>query len=216
VSVDREDHSLLRLVEPDRRVAIPEGVEIAEGVDLDRVDPAVIDGRRVCIARRRAGGRCRAAPPLGALFCNAHSGTLNPRLGGVARAAKRRQRADAERASRLGGIREVVARTLAERQDEVAAAVALLLAGAADADAPHTERIAAARALLPWIQALATPAERVEPRLPATVAELAEMSDEALHELLAARLTASSKPPTPQASYTKPAPSSLPVSASVG
>jgi hypothetical protein len=179
----------LRLVE--RSLAqIPADVHVDVSVDLSADDPALVNGRRLCVATRRSGGRCRAAASPDGLLCNAHAGRLDPSAGGRARAAKWRMTRNAaeERASvaRLG-TREVVAQALLEKQEKVAAAVRLLVDDAADESAPHAQRLRSAQALIPWInQALGTPVERVEQRAPTVADEIASMSNEQLQALVAA------------------------------
>ena len=84
------------------------------------------------------------------------------------------------------GTRAVVAAALAEKHEQVAAAVQLLADDAANKDAPHTQRLKSAQALIPWLnQALGMPTERVERTVPQSVDELQAMSTADLAALVA-------------------------------
>lgn len=169
--------------------AIPLTVTVWDEVDLATADPALIDegydaGRRVCIATRRAGGRCTAVAPAHSLLCNAHSGRLDPRSGGLARAkAARDARDQAEEAARVGrlGTRGVVAAALEGKHRELKRAIEVLVDLAADGDRQ------AALALIPYMnQALGMPTERVQLEQPSSAADLASMGTAELQAYAAA------------------------------
>jgi hypothetical protein len=170
--------------------AIPLTVVVADDVDLGTADPALIAdgldaGRRVCIATRRAGGRCTANAPADALLCNAHSGRLDPRSGGLARAAAQREaRNEAEREAAAGrlGTRGLIAAVFREEAAQLGQALRTLIALAADGDR------AAALALIPYLnQGLGMPTERVEVGAPSSAADLAAMGTDELAAFVAAR-----------------------------
>jgi hypothetical protein len=165
--------------------AIPLHVVVDDSVDLDTPDPALIAdgidaGRRVCIAARRAGGRCTATVPADSLLCNAHSGRLDPRIGGQALAAKRQRSRDeaeaADRARRLG-TRAVIAAVFDREAAKVEATVSTLLSMAAEGDRQ------AALAVIPYLnQGLGMPTERVVMSEPQSASDLQEMDTAALAE----------------------------------
>jgi hypothetical protein len=73
-----------------------------------------------------------------------------------------------------------VASALLDEAEKLDRAVRCLVRAAAGGD------IAAAKALIPWLdQALGKPTERVEHRVPSTLAELETLSDEDLERLVA-------------------------------
>lgn len=168
--------------------AVPLNVQLADGIDVDDrgSDPALEeDGKRRCIAERRAGGRCTAAAPAFSLLCNAHSGRLDASAGGRARAEALRQEqlTEAERArlARLGP-RGVIADTLAERPALVRKAVLVLLEDAAAGD-----RVAA-KALIPYLnQGLGMPTETVQVQRPETTQDLEKMDTADLAAFIASR-----------------------------
>lgn len=165
--------------------AIPLHVVVDDSVDLDTPDPSLIAdgidaGRRVCIAARRAGGRCTAVAPADSLLCNAHSGRLDPSAGGRARAAKVTEARDkaeaADRARRLG-TRAVIAAVFDREAAKVEATVSTLLSMAAEGDRQ------AALAVIPYLnQGLGMPTERVVLAEPQSAEDLQEMDTAALAE----------------------------------
>ena len=184
------EQNVARLVERDLLFRIPEGVKVDPSVSLGADDAALTqDGRRQCVATRKAGGRCTAAAVRGHLLCAVHEGRAEPAAGGRARAAKlRQQREAAEERSVLSrlGTRAVIAQALLERHEQVAAAVQLLADDAADENAPHAQRLKSAQALIPWIdQALGRPTERVEHRIPGSLEEVQAMDSAQLEVLVA-------------------------------
>jgi len=152
-------------------------------VDLGAEDPALVEGRRYCVATKADGERCKALAPRGELACNAHAGRLDPSSGGHALARKRREareRAEREVAARALGTRAVVAAVLEERALEVRKTVEHLLTAAATGDR------AAAQSLLPWIdQALGRPTERVESTQTRTVEDVRALDPASLQALVA-------------------------------
>ena len=159
-------------------------------VDMSAPDPARIEGTakdRRCVTSTKAGERCRAVPPTGELVCAAHSGRLDPGIGGQALAAKRRAVADEAHALAVEaklGTRAVVARVLSDRHDDVRAVVGGLLDDALDLTLPSRERRACRLALLPFIdQALGKPRESVEVTLPTSSEDVAGMSLAELREV---------------------------------
>lgn len=178
--------------------AIPLTVVVWDDVNLDTADPALVGdgfdaGRRVCIATRRAGGRCTANAPADSLLCNAHSGRLDPRQGGLARAAARQEASrEAEEEARVGrlGTRGLIAATFQREARKVQATVETLLDMAADGDRQ------AALALIPYLnQGLGMPTERVEMSQPETAADLAAMGTDDLARWAAARRQAAAAAP---------------------
>jgi hypothetical protein len=78
------------------------------------------------------------------------------------------------------GTRAVVATALAEKAEQVHQAVQLLCDSAAAGD------LKSAQALIPWInQALGTPSERGEVRMPSSLDDLEKMDTAALQALVA-------------------------------
>jgi hypothetical protein len=166
---------------------IPEGVKVADGVDLGAEDPALLDTpqgrRRICVAwSKRTGARCKAPPALDALICNAHAGKLDARAGALALAELRRTRRDEAEdrvAERRLGVRAALSAQLQREQEKVERAVQHLLDVAAAGDTK------AAMALLPWIdQALGKPTERRE-ITPSSAQALSQMSEDELAALVA-------------------------------
>jgi hypothetical protein len=173
--------------------AIPLTVVIADGVDLETADPALVtdgfdQGRRLCIAERRAGGRCQAGAPADSLLCNAHSGRLDSSAGGHARAESlRAQRREAEQDAAAGrlGTRGLIARVFVEESQQLGKALRTLIAMAADGDRD------AAKALIPYLnQGLGMPTERVEMQQPGSVSDLAAMGTDELRQYVARRRAA--------------------------
>ena len=156
--------------------AVPLNVELAVDPDdlHDPADPCLQpDGKRRCVSTRRAGGRCTAQPGPHSLLCNAHSGRLDPRAGGLARAKQQRgaqiDEAEQARLRRLG-TRGVIADTMASHPDLVRATVVALLEDAAKGD------LAAAKLIGPFLnQGLGMPTERVEVVAPSSVDDLDAM-----------------------------------------
>jgi hypothetical protein len=145
--------------------AIPDGVTVAPGVDLDALDPAEVGGRtRQCVAATLAGERCRAPAIREMLVCSLHAGRLDSSAGGHARAQKLRlvaEEAETRMATARMGTRAIVAAALAEKHEEIRLAVHDLADRAADGDRQ------AALALLPYMtQALGTPAQAGPVTLP--------------------------------------------------
>jgi hypothetical protein len=177
----------IRVVDAAPRAQIPRNVQVDESVDLHCDDPALLKGRRVCIAKTRRGARCGASALRDVLLCNAHAGGLDSRAGGRARAERiRRQRDAAEERAVLSrmGTRATIAAVLTNRHDAVAAAVNLLLDDASDKSSPT--RLKSAQLLLPYVdQALGKPTERVEHPTPSSFEELEQMDTEQLEALVA-------------------------------
>ena len=167
--------------------AIPLHVEVWPEVPLDAEDPAFDHelGRRRCIAARKAGGRCTVRAMEAGLLCPAHSGLLDPRIGGQAKAEKLRQaRVSEEERARLGrlGTRGVILDRLAVRAADVQKTVDVLLDAATQGD------LQAAKLLIPYFnQALGMPKETTEVVAPTSASDLERMSTAELHALLARR-----------------------------
>jgi len=159
----------------------PPNVVLAAGIDLHADDPALLDsGRRVCVAERKAGGRCKSPAVVGLLLCGVHSGRCDPAAGGRAAAEKRnglRLAAEDRVAERMLGVRSALSAQLQRRADDVVAVVDNILDRARDGD--HKAQLA----LLPYLdQALGKPTERIEQ------ASGAETLDRMATEDLAARV----------------------------
>lgn len=164
---------------------VPLALEIWEDVDLDAADPALTDsGTRLCIAARKAGGRCTVRAMHDSLTCPVHGGRLDSAAGGHARArALREKRENEENRTRLArmGTRAVVADTLLRKHTEVARAIEVLADAAAEGD------LKSAQALIPWLnQGLGMPTERVQVSTPGSVDEVAAMSTDDLLALVEA------------------------------
>lgn len=175
--------------------AIPLHVVIADGVNLDSADPALIEdsGRRACVAERRAGGRCTAPPATHSLLCNAHSGRLDASAGGHARARQVRERQESQeeraRLARLGP-RAVIAETLAANASRLQRTVEVLLTAASEGD------LAAAKLVAPYInQAHGMPAQRVETHEVSddTLGDLSSLTTEQLQQRLQAARAAAAE-----------------------
>ncbi len=174
---------------------IPDDVEIADGVDLDAPDPALVtdDGerpRRQCIARRRKdGARCTAGLPKDSLLCAPHAGTMDASAGGRAAAENRREareRAEAAAAGVRLGLRAAITEELHSQQAKVRRALRLLIEDAQDTTLAPAERRRAALAVLPYVdQGLGKPTERVEHTSPSSTEELEGMSTQQLADLVA-------------------------------
>lgn len=165
--------------------AIPLHITVWDEVNLDAADPAETDTRRQCVAVRRAGGRCTATAPANSLLCNAHSGVLDPRAGGLARAQQQREASESqeerERVGRLG-TRALIADTLAAQGLKVKRTVEVLLDAASQGD------LAAAKAVIPYLnQGLGMPTEHVALSAPETSEDLAAMGTADLAAYVAAR-----------------------------
>jgi hypothetical protein len=117
------------------------------------------------------------------LACALHGGRLRPEDGGKARVARREQRerhAESVLALQTLGTRAVVAEALVAEAANVDKAVRVLCDAAARGD------IAAAKALIPWLdQALGRPVERREFVRPTTLDELEQMDEADLERLVA-------------------------------
>lgn len=165
--------------------AIPGHIALWPEVDLHSPDPAWSEeaGRRLCIATRRAGGRCTAPPLQAGLLCTPHAGRLDSVAGGHAKAKKLRDsRSTAEERAAWArlGTRGVIAARLAARADAVAATVDVLLDAASSGD------LASAKLLVPYLnQGLGLPTERVQITGLQDGADLAAMRDEELQALVA-------------------------------
>lgn len=162
---------------------VPLELEIAPEVDLEADDPAYSPrhGRRLCIAVRRAGGRCATPPTLDHVLCAAHAGTLDPRLGGLALARKRREQSiSQEERSRLArlGARGAIAEALARRAADLQKVVDTLVDAAAAGD------LASAKLLGPYLnQGLGLPEQRVEAHV-ATAGDISEVPTAQLLEIV--------------------------------
>ncbi len=165
--------------------AIPQDVRVWPEVEMDSDDPAYVDslGRRQCIATKKAGGRCTVGAMHVALTCAVHSGVLDPQVGGLARAAKRRDaREVTEEQMRLArlGARGVIAQILNEEHLNLAGTVRTLLRAAAAGDTQ------AAKAVVPYLnQGFGMPTETVSLSAPQTSDEIASMSTADLVALVA-------------------------------
>jgi hypothetical protein len=140
-------------------------------VDVAAADPALCaDGVRRCCATSRLGKRCGGIAIRDHLLCAVHDGRADPSVGGFARAARyRREREQAaeKRVAMQLGTRAAIAATLAERSEQVASVVRLLLDDATDESRSHRERVRSAVALLGWLdQGLGRPTPRSEVALP--------------------------------------------------
>ena len=162
---------------------IPETVTVAEGVDLGASDPAASDeGKRRCVAVRRAGGRCSAPAPAGGLLCNAHAGRLDASAGGHARArtlaGKRQEQEERDAAARLG-TRGAIRAELARQAEAIRETVAGLARDAAAGDRK------AASLLLGYLnQGLGAPVVQAGADAPPDASvPLERLSDAALREL---------------------------------
>lgn len=171
--------------------AIPLDVQLAVDEEamkaaLDGTDPSITDsGRRICIAVRRAGGRCTASAPASSLLCNMHSGVVDPAAGGRALAEKRRNAATSEaevlRMVRVGA-RGVVAERLHARPLVTARVVDTLMDMAASGD------VTAAKALVPWMnQGLGMPTETVHVTTPESLTDLERLGTADLAAYVAQR-----------------------------
>lgn len=166
--------------------ALPPGVGWADGVNIDADDPCLIDsGRRICIAVKRAGGRC-GAPAVGdELLCSMHSGRADPRLAAKTRhenAAQRQEDAETKVALARMGTRALVAAALARKHSEIDKAIGHLADAAAKGD------LKSAQALIPWLnQGLGMPTERLEHRTPGSREELEQLETAQLEALVAER-----------------------------
>jgi hypothetical protein len=166
--------------------ALPPGVGWADGVNVDADDPCLLDsGRRICIAEKRAGGRCGADAMKTELLCAMHGGRADPRLAAQTRhrrAVKARGDAETQAALARLGTRSVVAAALAEKAMEIRDAIHLL------ADQASRGDVKSAQALIPWLnQGLGMPTERLEHRTPGSRAELEGLETEQLEQIVAER-----------------------------
>lgn len=172
---------------------LPDTVTVHPEVDLQADDPAYVDepinaghgrqSRRRCIASKQNGDRCGGRAMLQHLLCPLHGERLSPQQGAQALHAQRREakrRADAALSLQKLGTRAVVAEALVAEAANVEKAVKLLCRSAGGGD------LAAAKALIPWInQAFGMPTERVEQRPPSTLEELEQMDTAELARLVA-------------------------------
>lgn len=164
---------------------IPLGVEIADGVNLDAEDPALLPDshKRQCVSTKAAGGRCGGYPGTEELLCSIHSGKLDPASGAKERhrrAAERKEKAEERLLSRQLGTRALVADVLRREYILVEKTVCSLLAKAGNGD------MRAAQALIPWLnQGLGMPTERVEEIKPQTLDDLEVASTEELERIVA-------------------------------
>src|SRR5262245_15258234 len=103
--------------------AVPDGVTLAEDVDLAASDPArVTPTRRQCCATRKAGGRCSAPAKSDTLVCTAHAGTLDSSAGGLARAARHSEKmeeAENRAIVALAGARSAIRAEVLERAEQL-------------------------------------------------------------------------------------------------
>jgi hypothetical protein len=172
---------------------LPNGITIAGDVDLTADDPTLVPepvnagqdkhSHRRCIATRRDGKRCATRAMHSSLLCPLHAGRMTPSQGHQARKTQAAER-EARTASVLQlqklGTRAVVAEALVAEAEKVDRAVRHLVDAAANGD------IAAAKALIPWIdQAFGRPTERHELRVPSSVEEIEQLSTEELESLVA-------------------------------
>jgi hypothetical protein len=169
-----------------------EGVEVAEGVDLDAEQALLAEGaaKRICVSTlAHAPRRCSTYAVQDSLLCAAHSGMLDASRGGKAASLKRRKAREAAEdrvMQRSLGIRAAAAAALAEKTEQVQEAIRLLADDAANEHAPHAQRLKSAAALLPWVdQALGKPTERVEHTLPQSLEELEAMPTVQLEAVVA-------------------------------
>lgn len=171
--------------------AIPLNVTLWHEVKLDSEDPAWSEeaGRRVCIAARRAGGRCTVRPVHDGLLCGAHSGLLDPSEGAHARAkAIRERRVSAEERTRLArlGARGALAERAAARAADLQRVFDVLVDAAMEGD------LAAAKLVGPYLnQGLGAPTERVEVAAPASAEDVASLPTSDLIALVQERRRAS-------------------------
>ena len=172
--------------------AIPDGLKLADGIDLDSPDPALVEGRRQCVAARKGGGRCSGPPTTHRLVCAIHAGLADPSTAARIRAERRRHalaQAEDRVAERRLGVRAALAAQLAREAAKVEATVQHLLDAGAAGD------LRSAQALLPWIdQALGKPLERVETSAPTTPQELESLSTSELEALIASGRAAAARP----------------------
>jgi hypothetical protein len=173
--------------------ALPAGVTIADDVDLTAPDPCYVPeivpagkdkhSHRRCVATNRNNTRCASRAMHQHLICPIHAGAMRYQDGHTARRQRGRERqARAERVLQLQrlGTRAVVAEALVAEAEKVDRAVRHLVDAAARGD------IAAAKALIPWLnQALGMPQERVQHTTPSTFEDLERMDTAALQELVA-------------------------------
>ncbi len=154
---------------------VPLTVTVWNAVDLDAEDPALDErGRRVCIAAKKAGGRCTVGAVRGRILCAVHAGLLDPSQGGHARAQKiRAAHETAEEKARWAALdsRGVIAAAFAERKGQLRSTIHVLLAAASQGD------LQAAKLLGPYLnQAHGMPGERVEVVAPTGADDLSSMA----------------------------------------
>lgn len=170
----------------------PPAWTLAEGIDLDSDDPALLaDGRRLCVAATKAGTRCSAPAITGEHLCAIHAGRLDPAAGGHARAASLRlvrEEAQERAVEAAMGTRATIAAALREKHAEIRLAVHGLADRAADGDRQ------AALALLPFVtQALGTPS----PSGPDVVRVEGESVDLSALDTASLKALLASHPPAP-------------------
>jgi hypothetical protein len=167
---------------------IPDGLTLADGINLSLADPAYVGEPgtpRRCIAARpeRQDGRCAMRAMRAGLVCSAHAGLLDSAAGGRARAEKRRLAvlaAEDRVAERSLGVRAALSAQLQREQAKIEQAVQHLIDVASAGDTK------AAMALLPWLdQALGKPMP-LEQQSGSSTGDLAHLSSEELAEIVAA------------------------------
>ena len=160
--------------------AVPLHVVLSDDVDPHSPDPALVQetGRRRCVARKKAGGRCTVGAMHSHILCAVHSGVLDPSAGGRATAKKHaEQRVTEEEKLRLArlGARGAIAEAAAARASDLQRVFGVLV------DAAMTGDLQAAKLVGPYLnQGLGMPTERVETSTPTGVADLASMPSEQL------------------------------------
>jgi len=151
-------------------------------VDLTADDPArLADGvGRQCIAANKQGDRCASAPRSDGARCNVHSGRLDPRAGGQAKAARlaeERQEARETRIQAKLGPRAALQRQIQADQALLCEATHVLLEAAAGGD------LQAAKALPAFLnQALGMPGAPID--LAVSTDNVDALSTAQLHALL--------------------------------
>ena len=163
--------------------ALPDGLRLAAGIDLDSADPTLADGKRQCVAiAATTGERCSSRALRDGLVCTAHAGRLDSSAGGRVLAERRRAaRREAEErvAERKLGVRGALSAELHRRSNDVVAAVGLLLDKATAGD------VKAAQALLPWLDQAFGKTIPLADKPPAQEHNLSDLSDEDLAAIVA-------------------------------
>jgi hypothetical protein len=130
--------------------AIPDGVTVAPGVELEAEDPSWDGRRRQCVALTRAGARCSVNALGDLLLCTAHAGRLDASAGGRARArhlALVQEEAETRMVQARMGARAVIAQRAIERASDLRCAFDTVL------DATLAGDKTAARTLLGYLTA---------------------------------------------------------------